>query len=100
MMVAPFTIPVALTVPPVLAADAVLQWGADTPIGQKAQAATGEALQVAKLWWVFGKISAKQGLRLGKKEFERSGGLPGLASKAQEAAAGVIQDPVGSAQAW
>lgn len=52
-------------------------------------------LQVAHLWWLVGKLSARQTLRFAQKEFHRSGGVPGLI----HAGTNAITNPVGTAKA-
>ncbi|KAG5175466.1 hypothetical protein JKP88DRAFT_265795 [Tribonema minus] len=79
---------------PLLVTDAVVQWGVGTPLGQRADQAAAEALQVAHLWLLLAKVGARQSFRLAKLEFERMGGLPGLADAGVKA----VADPVHTAK--
>ncbi|CAN0444901.1 unnamed protein product, partial [Discosporangium mesarthrocarpum] len=83
----------------VLVGDAVLQWGASTPVGKSAVEGAGNALEVGKLLWLAGKLGGKQMLRLCQREFRRVGGVGGLACMAKEGVWYTTTHPVSAAKA-
>ena len=59
--------------PPVLAVDAFMHVAKDTPIGHTIEHAAAEGIEVAKLWFLVGKVTAKQSIRFAQKEIKRTG---------------------------
>lgn len=94
----PFSWSIPLILPPVLLSDAALQWAArETECGRAANSMAGDAAEIVNLWWVVGKISVRQAVRFVGIEFERTGGVKGVASRAADA----IKDPIGTSKsAW
>lgn len=84
---------------PILTADYALQRGYEACDGEvldKAEVGFANVAEVGKLYWLTGKIVAKQGLRVGRRQLDRRGGVGGVVKSVASSVVSCAADPVGT----